>query len=171
MQVISKDSFSWNFLKEMCKIIGEFIETRELEIHTDRLKVIIEKFDDSKKKFVQEMLSPKNELERGDFCRKMLYQIRYIFSKPGRLLNLRENPLISKYIEKDYKKLVKTVTKVNKKFVDDWKARNRKLINIDAHNNGNAKIAMYMTYKNSITQWKKELEYAHYKKEKTATIQ
>lgn len=170
MHVIQKESFSWNFLKEMCKIIGEFIETKDLEHNTDKLKKIIVKFDDSKQRFVKEMMSPKNEVEREDFCRKMLYKIRYIFSKLGRLLNLHENPLINKWIGKDYKKLVKAVTKVNKKGIEELASKNIKLIHIDGHKNGNGKVAMMMFFKECIRKWRKDLDYAHLQKNQTATI-
>lgn len=117
------------------------------------------------------MILPNHGLEMEDFCRKMLYKIRYIFSKLGRLLNLHENPLINKYIGKEYKKLVKTVTKANPKGFEELKAKNIKLVNLDGNQNTNAKIAMMMFFKDCITKWKKDIDFAHLQKNQTATIQ
>ena len=104
---ITKETFSWNFLRDMWKIIGEFIESNDLHLKTDRLKKIIVKFDDCKQTFVKALMVKKNKIEMEEFCSKMLYRIRYIFSKLGRVLNLHENPMINQWISKGNKKLLK----------------------------------------------------------------
>lgn len=68
----------------------------------------------------------------------MLYKIRYILSKLGRLLNLRENT--KEWLIKDNNKLVKAITKVNPAFPALIKAKKMTVINIDSHLNNNAKM-------------------------------
>ena len=163
MPHVSKDSFSSNFLKDMCKIIGEFIESRDLHYHTDKLKEIIVKFDDSKQNFVKAITLNNNKIEIEEFCSKMLYKIRYIFSKLGRLLNLHENPSINKWISKDNRKLLRNITKANPKAVEQLKSQNIQLINMDAHENKNSKLALMLHFKESLKKWRNDIDYANLK--------
>lgn len=102
-------------------------------MNTDKLKSIIMKFDDFKQNFVKALYDSNNKIEMDDFCSKMLYRIRYIFSKMGRLLNLHENESIRKWLAKDNNRLLKKISEKNPKFIDEMKKKNISLINIDSH--------------------------------------
>ena len=122
----------------MCSIIGEFIENNTLHKDTDKLVDIIIKFDQYKQDFVKAVMVPSNKIEHQDFCSKMLYRVRYILSKLGRLLNLRENT--KKWLIKDNNRLLKKIVKANPDFDKQMKAKKLPLVNMDSHLNKNAKM-------------------------------
>lgn len=157
---ITKDSFSWNFLKKMCKIIGEFVENADLAYNTEKLKDIIIKFDDSKQHFVKASKVSTNNIEKQDFCCKMLCRIRYIFSKMGRILNLHENVSINRWLVKENARLLKKIGEKNPKFLEEMKKKNIKLINIDSHKNKNANFALMFHYKEQVKNWRNDIDYA-----------
>ena len=64
---VTRDSYSWHFLKRLCNIIGEFIEDNNLHKDTDKLVNIIVKFDQTKQDFVKALMVPSNNVEVKEF--------------------------------------------------------------------------------------------------------
>lgn len=152
----------------MCRIIGEFIRSNDLHYATDKLIKIIVKFDEAQRNFVKALLVPSNNVEMEDFCSKMLYKIRYIFSKLGRILNLREQT--NKWLEKANERLIKKISKIDPEYVEKMNQKKIKLINIDAHNCKNAKMELLFLYKNVVKNWKNEVDYAILMRKEAPTI-
>jgi hypothetical protein len=142
----------------MCAIIGEFIENNNLHRDTEKLVNIIMKFDDNMQHFVKALVVPSNKIEIQEFWSKMLYRIRYIFSKLGRLLNLHEQS--KEWLIKDNARLLKSITKTNPNFQKLIKAKKIALINMDSHLNKNAKMSLYLMYRKVVAGWKQEVDYA-----------
>lgn len=140
-------------------------------MNTDKLKSIIMKFDDFKQNFVKAVYVSNNKIEMDDFCSKMLYRIRYIFSKMGRLLNLHENESIRKWLAKDNNRLLKKITEKNPKFIDEMKTKNISLINIDSHKCKNAKYALMFHFKESIKKWRVDIDIANFQRKQEPDIQ
>lgn len=141
----------------MCKIISEFIENNDLHNDTEQLIRIIMKFDESKQNFVNALSISSNNIEKEEFWKKTLWRIRYIFSKLGRLLNLREQT--NKWLVKDNNRLLKQISKANPNFVNEMKDKKLQLINMDSHLNKNAKLELLFFFKKLMSKWKSEVEY------------
>ena len=154
---ITPNSYSFEFLKKVCSIIGEFIENSNLHNETAKLIDIIIRFDNSKQEFVKAFHEPSHYIEREEFCQLIMWIIRYIFSKLGRLLNLREQT--NKWLVKDNSRLLKTITKVHPNFPREMKVKGLKLINMDSHLNKNSKFELLFFFKKIIVQWRKKVDY------------
>lgn len=141
----------------MCALIGEFIQNNDLHNNTDLITDILMKFDNSKQNFVTALQVPSNQIEMEDFCKKMLYKIRYVFSRLGRLLNCRNQT--NKWLVKDNNRLLKRIAKENPDFLHEMKVNKIKLVNIDSHENKNAKFELLTFLKKIVDNWKKEVEY------------
>ena len=141
----------------MCKIIGDFIENNDLHNDTDQLISIIMKFDDTKQSFVNDLSISSNNIEKEEFCKKTLWRIRYIFSKLGRLLNLREQT--NKWLVKDNNRLLKLISKANPNFVNEMKVKKLQLVNMDSHENKNAKLELFFFFKKLMAKWKNDVDY------------
>lgn len=129
-------------------------------MNTNKLKLIIIKFDDISKDYFKKVKQANKKVEKQEFCWKKLYTIRYVFSKLGRLLNLHENEEISKYLAKDNNKLLKKITKINPKFLTDLTEKKIVLINIDSHECEYAKFVHLQFWKDVVTKWKNDIDYA-----------
>lgn len=141
-------------------MIGEFIEISDLHYDTDKLKEIIVKFDDTKNLFVKEMMVPTNSIEMQQFWTKILYRIRYIFSKLGRLINLHENEEINKWLTKENARIIKKISKNNPNLADKLKHKKIPFINIDLDKCKGANFAILCHYKEALQKWRNEIDYA-----------
>jgi hypothetical protein len=171
LQTITKHSFTWNFLNQLFKIIGEFIGINDLQYETDKLKKIIVRFDETKKLFVKAMMVPSCKIEMQNFCTKMLYKIRYSFSKIVRLLNLHENSDVNKWLTKENARLIKKISKTNPDFANKLKQKKTNVVNIDLDKWLGANHALLCHYKKELQKWRDDIDYAVLQKKKSPEIQ
>lgn len=82
----------------------------------------------------------------------MLYRIRYILSKLGRVLNLRENT--KDWLKKDNVRLKKRIMKVNPNFEKLINTKKMVLINMDSDKNKSAKMQLHFMFKKIVVNWK-----------------
>jgi hypothetical protein len=171
LQIITKHSFTWNFLNQLFKTIGEFIGINDLQYETDKLKKIIVRFDDTKRLFVKAMMVPSTKIEMQNFCTKMLYKIRYSFSKIVRLLNLHENSDVNKWLTKENARLIKKISKTNPDFANKLKLKKINVVNIDLDKWLGANFALICHYKKELQKWRDDIDYAVLQKKKSPEIQ
>lgn len=106
------------------------------------------------------MMVETNNIEMKNFCTKILYKIRYSFSKLGRLINLHENEEISKWLVKENAKIIKKISKKNPDFADKLKHKKLSFINIDLDQCKGANFAILCHYKEALQKWRDEIDYA-----------
>ena len=137
---ITPNSYSWNFFQSVILIISEFIQSKNLHNETERLIDIIMRFDSLKQDLVKAFEDQLIKIEQEEFWQRVLCKIRYIFSKLGRMLNLREQT--NKWLVKDNTRLLKTIIKMNPNFQQEMRTNQLKLINMDSHEWKNAKLEL-----------------------------
>lgn len=88
----------------------------------------------------------------------------------GRILNLHDNESISKWLAKDNNRLLKKISEKNPNFIQEMRKKNISLINLDAHESKNGKIALMFHFKQAVKNWRNDLEYANLQKKQEPDI-